>query len=171
MEAVLSLEELSARIPEPGKDIRLNLKFVLDNTSLTREQALGVALACAFNQKNHELVQVYRDMLQDPAIVQDAQSAAALMAMNNVFYRFRHMVGDSEYEALPARLRMQKLANPTNKINLELFSLAVSAINGCENCIKSHEQVLLGHGISKQNILDAVRIAATVRAADVALSL
>jgi len=93
-------------------------------------------------------------------------------AMNNVYYRFRHMIGKPSHDAKPARLRMQRIAKPaTNKADFELFCLAVSAINGCEMCIRSHEAVVIEGGLTEDQIVDAVRIAAVVNAAAVALEL
>src|SRR5262249_40910557 len=86
-----------------------------------------------------------------------------LMGMNNVFYRFRHMVGKKTYSERPARLRMNRLAQPaTNRADLELLCLAVSAIHGCESCVRSHEESVLQHGLTEEHVLDAVRIAATI---------
>ena len=105
-------------------------------------------------------------------MVEDALAAAALMAMNNVYYRFRHLVGKPSYAQKPARLRMNRMAQPaTNKADFELFCLAVSAINGCETCIRAHEQVVLEGGLTEEQVHDAVRIAATVHAAAVALEI
>jgi len=94
------------------------------------------------------------------------------MAMNNVYYRFRHMVGKPIYSEKPAGLRMNRLVQPaTNKVDFELFCLAVSAINGCEACIRSHEAVVLQGGLSEEQVHDAIRIAAVVNAASVAIEL
>jgi alkyl hydroperoxide reductase subunit D len=91
------------------------------------------------------------------------------MAMNNVYYRFRHMVGKAAYGQKPARLRMNRLAKPaTTKADLELFSLAASAINGCEICVQAHEKAVLEAGLTEDNVHDAVRIAAVIHAAAVA---
>ena len=91
------------------------------------------------------------------------------MGMNNVYYRFRHMIGKEAYQK-PARLRMKRIAKPaTNKTDFELFCLAVSAINGCETCVVSHEKTVLEGGLTEDNVHDAVRIAATVHGAVVAL--
>ena len=107
-----------------------------------------------------------------PEVVEDAKAAAALMAMNNVYYRFRHMVGRDEYDQKPARLRMQRLAQvATSKADFELFCLAVSAINGCETCIRSHERVVLEGGLSEDHVNDAVRIASTFHGVAVALEM
>jgi alkyl hydroperoxide reductase subunit D len=105
-------------------------------------------------------------------VLDDARAAAALMAMNNVYYRFRHLVGKENYATKPARLRMNRIAQPkTNKATFELMCLAVSAINGCESCIRSHEHAVIQGGLSEEHVHDAVRIAATIRAAAVALEM
>jgi alkyl hydroperoxide reductase subunit D len=94
------------------------------------------------------------------------------MGMNNVYYRFRHLVGKASYAQKPARLRMNRLVKPaTTKVDFELFCLAVSAINGCEACIRAHEQVVIDGGLGEDAVHDAVRIAATIQAAAVALEL
>ena len=43
------------------------------------------------------------------------------------------------------------------------------AINGCEICVRSHETVVRETGLSDDQVNDAVRIAATIHAAAVAL--
>jgi alkyl hydroperoxide reductase subunit D len=105
-------------------------------------------------------------------VVDDAVAAAALMGMNNVYYRFRHLIGRDVYSEKPARLRMNRIARPAaSKVDFELFCLAVSAINGCESCMKAHEKVVLAGGLSEDHVHDAVRIAAVVHGAAVALDL
>ena len=167
------LETLRLSIPEPAKDVKLNLQTVLQGGSLTPAQRWGVAIASAAAARHLEL----RDAIVEEArrevpeaVVEDALAAAALMAMNNVYYRFRHMVGKPSYSSKPARLRMNRLVQPvTSKLDFELFSLAVSAINGCEACVRAHEQVVVEGGLGEDAVHDAVRIAATVNAAAVAL--
>jgi len=170
-----ALQQLAASFPEPAKDIRLNLSTVLQQSTLTPAQKFGVALAVAHSTRNPQLVAAITAAAGaelSPEVASDAQAAAALMAMNNVYYRFRHMVGKAEYEQLPPRLRMQRLAAPaSNKVDFELFALAVSAVNGCENCIRSHERVVTEGGLSSAHVNDAVRIAATVSAAATALAM
>lgn len=172
---VKSLEELRAAIPEQARDIKLNLQSVLQPGALTPAQRWGVAIASAVATRNAEL----RDAIVaearkevDATVVDDALAAAALMAMNNVYYRFRHLVGKPSYSMMPARLRMQRIAKPlTNKADFELFCLAVSAINGCEMCIRSHEEVVLSGGLSEDQVHDSIRVAATINAAAVAIEL
>ena len=169
------VEELRAGIPDAAKDIKLNLQSVLQPGPLTPAQTWGVAVASAIATRNTRL----RDALIEDArgsvgaeVIDDAMAAAALMAMNNVYYRFRHMIGKPSYSEKPARLRMQRIVKPaTNKTDFELFCLAVSAINACEMCIRSHEDVVVKGGLSEDQIHDAIRIAATINAAAVALEL
>lgn len=168
-----AISALADRMPDAARDIRLNLQSVLETSSLNEAQRYGVAVACAIAARNPDLKKaVIEDAgaKVDPAVIDDGIAAAALMGMNNVFYRFRHMIGKPAYETKPARLRMQRIAKPaTNKVDFELFCLAVSAINGCEACVKSHEHVVIEGGLSEDNVQDAVRIAAVIHAAAVAL--
>ena len=61
-----------------------------------------------------------------------AKGAAAMMGMNNIFYRFRHLSSNEKYATMPARLRMQIIArHGSDPVDFELWCLAVSAINGC----------------------------------------
>jgi alkyl hydroperoxide reductase subunit D len=172
---VTAVEELRAGIPDAAKDIKLNLQSVLQPGALTPAQRWGVAIASAVATRNERL----RDALihdaraeVGPEVIDDAFAAAALMAMNNVYYRFRHMIGKESYSKMPARLRMQRIARPLGtKADFELICLAVSAINGCELCMRSHEAVVLEGGLSEEQVHDAVRLAATINAAAVALEL
>lgn len=172
---VRTLEELRASISEPARDIKLNLQSVLQQGPLTPAQRWGVAIASAVATRNAELrdaliVEARKEV--DASVIDDALASAALMAMNNVYYRFRHLVGKPSYSQMPARLRMQRIAKPlTNKADFELFCLAVSAINGCEMCIRSHEEVVLNGGLTEEQVHDAIRVAATINAAAVAIEL
>jgi alkyl hydroperoxide reductase subunit D len=99
-------------------------------------------------------------------------AAAALMAMNNVYYRFRHLVGKASYQDRPARLRMNRMVKPAGtQVDFELYSLAVSTINGCGTCLEAHEKVVTTGGLTEAQVHDAVRIASTLHAAAVALDL
>jgi lipoyl-dependent peroxiredoxin subunit D len=169
------LETLRTSIPDVAKDIKLNLQAVLQGGVLTPDQRWGVAIASAAAARHLELrdalIEAARGEVHE-AVVEDALAAAALMAMNNVYYRFRHMIGQPSYASKPARLRMNRMVQPlTNKTDFELVSLAVSAINGCEACIRAHEQVVIEGGLTEDAVNDAVRIAATVNAAAVALEM
>ena len=125
--------------------------------------------------RNPELIRavlVDAGEIVDAAVIADAQAAATLMAMNNVYYRFRHMIGKDSYANKPARLRMNWMANPrSNKADFELFSIAVSAINGCEMCLRSHEEVIVKHNLTEDQVHDTVRVAATLQATAIALEM
>jgi alkyl hydroperoxide reductase subunit D len=177
------LDALRDRLPEAAKDIRLNLEAVMQGGVLGDAQRWGVAAAVAITSRNPDLRDAVladaRSALGDAAgpVLEDAAAAAALMAMNNVYYRFRHLVGKDAYSTKPARLRMNRLVRPaTNRVDFELLCLAVSAVNGCESCIRSHEKVVVeggGHGepLTEDHVHDAVRIAAVIHAAAVSLEM
>jgi alkyl hydroperoxide reductase subunit D len=171
-----ALERIRDALPDSARDIKLNLLAVLQGESLSPAQRWGVAITSAITARNPVLRDaVVADAIAsgvDAAVVDDAQAAAALMAMNNVYYRFRHVVGKPAYSEKPARLRMNRLAKPaTNKVDFELYSLAASAINGCEACVRAHEAAVLGGGLGEDHVHDAVRIAAVMHAAAVSLEI
>ena len=170
-----AVEELRSSIPDTAKDIKLNLQSVLQPGALSPAQRWGVAIACAIATRNEQLRDaIITDARAEvgPEVIDDALAAAALMAMNNVYYRFRHMIGKESYSQLPARLRMQRIVKPaSNKVDFELFCLAVSAINACEMCMRSHEDVVIKGGLTEDQVHDAIRLAATINAAAIAIEL
>jgi alkyl hydroperoxide reductase subunit D len=170
-----TLEQLRESLPDAARDLKIGLQTVLGAESLTPVQRWGVALASAYAARNPAL----RDAMlaearangADDAAIDDARAAAALMGMNNVFYRTKHMLGEA-YASKPARLRMQRIAKPAGpKVDFELMSLAVSAINGCEVCVAAHEKTVREGGLGEDAVVDAVRIAAVVHAVACALEL
>ncbi len=174
----MTIEQLRESLPDFAKDIRLNLSTLFNHytqSGLTVEQFYGVALAVAFSLHNHRLITaVKEEMGQDghPALEHAAKIAATLMAMNNVYYRFIHLVGDKEFASMPAQLRMNGLqSHGVEKADFELFALAVSAINGCGLCMDSHVKQLIAHGLSKPAIQTSIRLAAVLKAVDQALTI
>ena len=168
------LEALRLQLPEWARDARLNLEAVLRaDGPLTPAQRWGAAVAAAATARNPALLAAIRERATaeaGAAVVDDALAAASLMAMNNVYYRFRHMIEGPTYRDKPARLRMNRLVKPaTNRIDLELFSLAASAINGCETCVRAHDAAVLASGLTDDHVHDAIRIAAVVHAAALSL--
>ena len=171
-----ALDAIRDALPESARDIKLNLQSVLSQTTLSPAQKWGVAVASSLAARNVALrdaiVSDARMEGVEAAVIDDAMAAAALMAMNNVYYRFRHFSGKESYSQMPARLRMNRLVKPaTQRVDFELFSLAVSAINGCESCVKSHERVVVEGGLTEAQVHDAVRIAAVVQATAVSLEM
>jgi alkyl hydroperoxide reductase subunit D len=168
------LDLIKDRLPEWARDARINLNLIAAPGELDPREAWGTALAAAVAARNPELLAAIAAGASehlDEAHVRAALTAASVMAMNNVYYRFRHFMGEgSPYDELPARLRMQALGNPGIDARMfELWCLAVSAINGCERCVQSHEAVVRSKGGTSGQIHDAVRIASVVQAVAVSL--
>jgi len=172
----MSIEMIREQLPEYARDLKLNLSSVLAPSgapSLSQQQIAAVALATAIAARNRPLAQAleaWAESQLDQAQMTAARAAAAIMSMNNIYYRFLHLVEDGEYQNLPARLRMNVIGNPgIDRLDFELLSLAVSALNGCGLCITSHERKLRAGGVGREAIQSAVRIAAVVHAVAVVL--
>src|SRR5262245_16908651 len=172
----MSLDAIRDAIPDYARDLRLNLGSVLAPTGapgLSERQIWGVALASAIAARNPEFTRSIEALAAphlDEAYLNATRAAAAVMGMNNVYYRFLHLVEEPEYAQMPARLRMNVIGNPgIDKLDFELLSLAVSAVNGCGMCVTAHERKLREGGVGVEAIQSAVRIASVVHAVAVAL--
>ncbi len=163
----MSIEALKAAIPDYAKDIRLNLGSLAMDTTLTPQQRAGTFIASALASRNATVTQAVTAEFApalSPEALAAARAAAAIMAMNNIYYRFTHLIG-GDYPNLPARLRMNVIGKPgVEKTDFELWSLAVSAINGCGMCMQAHEKVVRQAGLSQDQVQTAIRIAATIHA-------
>jgi lipoyl-dependent peroxiredoxin subunit D len=164
----MSLDALRETLPAYAKDLSLNLSTLAQETTLEEQQKWGTFLACAHAVGVPAVVQAMEAEAAaklSPEAAQAARAAAAIMGMNNVYYRALHLMHNAEYRTIPAKLRMNVLANPgAPKIDFELWSLAVSAINGCGACLDSHETELRKHGVSAVQVQTALRIGAVVNA-------
>ncbi len=165
----MSIEAIKTRLPEYAKDLKLNLGTLATAAgSLTEQQLWGTLLASALATKSRAIIADVaaeaREHL-DAAAQTAVRSAAAIMAMNNIYYRSIHLIGDPQYRQMPARLRMNVIANPgVAKVDFELWALAVSAINGCGMCLESHEKALVQGGMEREAIQQALRVAAVINA-------
>jgi alkyl hydroperoxide reductase subunit D len=164
----MSLDALRDMIPAYAKDLSLNLSSLASETILSDTQKWGCFLACAHAVGTPSVVRAFEAEAAQrltPEAVNAAKSAAAIMGMNNVYYRSLHLMQNGEYKTLPARLRMNILANPgAPKAEYELWCAAVSAINGCGACIDSHEKTLREHGVTNVQVQASLRIASVVNA-------
>ncbi len=174
----MSIQELKSALPEFAKDIKLNLGSVLTeegSAGLTQSQIAMIALGSAYATKDREVITGITSASEAVLSAEEitaVKAATTIMAMNNVYYRFTHLVSEASYATMPAKLRMNVMANPgIEKVDFELISLAVSAIEGCGLCIDSHVAVIAKHGISKEGIQSSIRIAATINAVAQALDI
>ena len=166
----MSLKEFADTLPDYAKDLRLNLGSLLSDQTLGDQRKYGLLLACAHGTGYRPIVAAAEAEVEvegklSPEAANAARAAAAVMAMNNVYYRFVHLASNPVYGTLPAKLRMNVIGNPgIDKADFELFSLAVSAMNGCGACVDSHERVLIQHGVKPETIQAAARVGAVVKA-------
>ena len=148
----MNIEAIRDALPDYARDLRLNLGSVLTTQGapgLTARQIWGTALASALASRNATLITAIEDAARaelDAAQIDGAKAAAAIMAMNNIYYRFTYMASRPDYKTMPAKLRMNVIGTPgIEKADFELYSLAVSAVNGCGMCIDAHDKVLAQH--------------------------
>ena len=165
----MSLDDLRDRIPDYAKDIRLNLGTLASETTLNDQQKFGAFLAAAYGSKQPAVIGAISawtdDKLSEEAKTA-AKATAAIMGMNNVYYRATHLISAKDYQSLPAKLRMNIIGKPgVEKVDFELWCLVASAINGCGACMDSHEKVVRDGGLSADQVQAALRIAAVVNAA------
>ena len=166
----MSLDTLRDALPAYAKDIALNLGSLASETVLSDQQKWGAFVASAHALGVPAVITSIEAAADAAGLSAEAKTAAkaaaAIMGMNNVYYRSLHLLTNGEYKTLPARLRMNVLANPgVDKVDFELWSTAVSAVNGCGMCLDAHEAELKKHGVPAQQIQTALRIAAVVNAA------
>jgi lipoyl-dependent peroxiredoxin subunit D len=170
----MSIDHLKERLPEHAKDLRINLGIIAGATALSPQQAWGTALTAAISARNAGVVAAIT-AAAEPHLSSEAltaaRGAASIMGMNNVYYRFVHMMGDyGPYAQMPARLRMQVIGKPgVDHLDFELWCLAASAITGCEACVRAHEKSVRDKGGAPEQVHEAVRIAAVVHAVAVTL--
>ena len=168
----MSIESLKNRLPDYAKDLKLNLSSLSQEDILSEQQLWGAFLASALAGRNAEVIAAIEAEAAEhlsAEAMDAAKGAAAIMAMNNVYYKFTGMMGE-DYRTMPAKLRMNIIGNPgVDKIDFELWSIAVSSINGCQYCVKSHEQKVVHDGLSREQVQAAVRIASVVQAVSAVL--
>lgn len=164
----MTIETIKDRLPDYARDLKLNLSTLAAEPALTDQQRAGAFVASALAARNAALTRAVLATFGpalSPEALNAAKAAAAIMAMNNIYYRFTHLVDAPDYKTLPAKLRMNVMAKPgVDKADFELWSLAVSAINGCGMCIDSHEKIVRSAGLTVDAIQAAIRIAAVVHA-------
>lgn len=170
------LEALRNALGEYAKDTKLNLSSVLregPESGLNMKQIAGIALSSAYATKEPELIHALTGEFSELFTAEEIaaiKGAAVIMAMNNIYYRFVHLSSDKDYGKMPAGLRMNIIGNPgIEKIDFELYSLAVSALNGCGMCMDAHAAQLEKVGVSKSGVQHTIKIASVVNAAAQAL--
>ncbi len=165
----MNLDELIETIPSYAKDLKLNFSSVVrQQTDLSEQQAWGTVVASAIASRNESLTRAALEEAAthlSPEALEAAKGAAAIMGMNNIYYRFLHLTSNQKYGTMRAGLRMNVMrTHGIDLLDFELWSIAVSAINGCGACVDSHEKTLREKGISEEKILAAIRIASVAHA-------
>jgi alkyl hydroperoxide reductase subunit D len=164
----MTLNELVETVPAYARDLKLNFSSLIQQAELNQQQIWGTVVASAVASRNEELTQAALAEAANhlaPQALEAAKGAAAIMGMNNVYYRFLHLTSNQTYRSLPARLRMNLIrTHGVEAADFELWCAAVSAINGCAACVDSHEKTVREKGLSEAALLAAIRLASVVHA-------
>lgn len=151
------------------KDLKINAGNVLNNCQhLSRKEAYLLAFCVAVNEKFDPLKKSFAEIAKEEGAseeeIAEMIALTSLMNTNNVFYRFRHFMNKDSYTNMPAGIKMSIMMNPvTGKAFFELASIAVSALNGCEQCVVSHEKSVVQHGSTEQKVFEAVKLTAVIK--------
>lgn len=156
------------------RDLRINLKNTLASENLSPKEAYLLALAVASTERNEVLTCSFTDYAKENGATEgeiaEIHACASMLSVNNVLYRFRHFANQEAYNNMPAGIKMNVMMSPVlGKEFFELVSLAVSAVNGCETCVGSHEASVRKLGTSQARVFDAVRLASIVRGLSVVI--
>lgn len=159
------------------KDLRINLKNVLTSQNLSLKEAYLLSLAVAVNERNELLKKMFTELAvvngANEAEIAETHACTSLLATNNVFYRFRHFTKDAneKYQTMPAGIKMNIMISPVlGKELFELMSLVISAVNGCEQCVNSHEASVRKLGSSEERIFDAIKLASIIKGTSIVLN-
>jgi alkyl hydroperoxide reductase subunit D len=162
------LNRLNAADHRYIKDLKINLSNSLKAQTLNEKEAVLIALSIAINEKSTDLIASLEESAKAKGVEEkellEVASCVSLMNANNILYRFRHFMNKDSYTNIPAGIRMSIMMSPVlGKEFFELLSLVISAVNGCELCVTSHEASVKQHGATEQRIFDAVRLGAVVK--------
>lgn len=174
----MTISDYRSGLGSHSKDTKLNLGNLFSNVAasgMNDVQFYGTALSLAYSLGDQDLtkaVEAEAEGKVEENVFEAAKTAASLMAMNNIYYRFVHLSTDKQFAKMPAGLRMNAMANPgVEKTDFELYSLAVSALNGCGMCIDAHVKTLTDHKVTAQAMQSSIKLAAVMNAAKTAYAL
>ena len=167
LESIL-IDRLNATDSRYLKDLKINVANSMKAKTLTEKEAALLALSIAINEKETVLIAALEELARargaEEKELNEVAGCVSLMNANNIFYRFRHFMDKESYNNIPAGIRMSIMMNPVlGKEFFELMSLVLSAVNGCEMCVTSHETSVKSHGATEQRIFDAVRLGAVMK--------
>jgi len=165
---ILSLDAMVEGETRYVRDLRINVKNALVSDNMSAKEAYLIALSVAVNERNEKLINTFTEYAKENEASQEEiaeiHACTSMLSVNNVFYRFRHFADKESYSNMPARIKMNVMMKPVlGKEFFELVSLVISAVNGCEQCVKSHEQSVMQLGTSEARVFDAIRLGAIVR--------
>jgi len=163
------VDRVKESVPDHSKDVKLTFDNVFKSTLLDPVDLQACALAAAITAGNGELANIIESgsiLVDNPAELAAAKTAASLMGMNNVYYPFVEMTGDPDLKNLNPGIRMQAYMNHAgvSKKKFEMYALCASIVGKCHHCVKNHYDVLKKEGMLVQELQHVAKIAAVINA-------
>lgn len=167
----MSIEALKGNIPSYAKDLKLNLSTLLagtDTIQLSVQTIAACALAAGYASSEKTVIQLLQNHAREQGVTEEVitaiKSAAAVMSMNNVYYRTMYAISNKHYASLPAQLRMHILQqHGIKQTDFELYCLVISAVNGCGHCVNAHVHQLEKNNIGESEIHYSLRVASVIK--------
>jgi len=171
-----TLEDIKNSIPDFAKDTRLNFSSIIINSDHNNELVFGCAYACSLSLGNATIAKIFENECKSKFsddFVESIKSTVAIMTMNNTWYKYRDAMPSMEMKVGPQKLRVNIMGTHAglDKLLFESISLCISAVNGCQFCVKAHSQLLIDEGKSKDYILQIGRIASVMVSAEKSISM
>ncbi len=111
----MNLDGVIESLPSYAKDLKLNFSSVVrQQTELNEQQLWGTVVASAIASRNEQLIAAVLEEAAThltPEALDAAKAAAAIMAMNNVFYRFKHLTSNEKYSHHARRIADERDAH------------------------------------------------------------
>lgn len=163
----MALDNLKHLIPDYAKDQRRNLDALINTSVLTQQQLWGCLLVSAATSRNDVVLKLVNaeasEHLSDKA-VDVALACTTAMTLNNYGFRAKHWLGH-DFEAIRFGLRNGVSLKPgVVQADYELWAVAVSVVNGCEQCTQAHSRDAQEQGLSTLQLWEAVKIASVIQA-------
>ena len=143
-------------------------KFVWGDGKLTEQERLVIALAVAANAGSDLWIQFLRNLAGDRINDEQFAEISALVSTNsmyNTFFKFRDLSGSDLFEGMPVGLRAHVFSGTSYDDKMvELINTVISDINACKPCTAGHVKKARNLGISDEQLLEAIQIAAVIQA-------
>jgi alkyl hydroperoxide reductase subunit D len=147
------------------QDISMNLARLMKPGEISEGLKLLIALATAVTQGSPQVTEFFSQAALKAGRTREDVAAAIGVAVgmgtNNAYFRFRYQVTKEDSEALSAfkvNFNLGSLLHSSLPLlERELISIAVSSINNCQGCVKSHVNKAREAGMTNAQLDETIK--------------